>query len=255
MIHAHVDSSSAGGSRTVRQASDRVEAPRASVNVEDWPLRRSEALWDTSERNSNARAHARVTAQAEARGTSQPRGDHRAVERRRAFDAQWSAMGAGQRACDPDATRASEPSRSAYVQPLIRMLGRRKTVYQCGSHLAGGPRPGRCMSSRCGRRARHLSARQKATAKPSRSAELQTSRYSPMLNRGCIISAGAMNQPDPGLPLNCPTCGKPLRYVATKLSPATWYLYICPQDGLFEFPKDGRPSPQNLPDNAVRTLS
>jgi hypothetical protein len=64
-----------------------------------------------------------------------------------------------------------------------------------------------------------------------------------------------MNQPDPGLPLNCPTCGKPLRYVATKLSPATWYLYICPQDGLFEFPKDGRHSPHALLDHAVRTVS
>jgi hypothetical protein len=46
-----------------------------------------------------------------------------------------------------------------------------------------------------------------------------------------------MDQPDPRLLLHCPTCGDPLRYIATKLSPFTWYLYMCPQDGWFEVPK------------------
>jgi hypothetical protein len=48
-----------------------------------------------------------------------------------------------------------------------------------------------------------------------------------------------MEHPDPRLPLRCPTCGNPLRYIATKLSPLTWYLYMCPQDGMFEVPKAG----------------
>jgi hypothetical protein len=48
-----------------------------------------------------------------------------------------------------------------------------------------------------------------------------------------------MNQPDPHLLLNCPTCGEPLQYVCTKLSPTTWYLYVCPQDGTFEIPRGG----------------
>jgi hypothetical protein len=43
-----------------------------------------------------------------------------------------------------------------------------------------------------------------------------------------------MNDPDPELPIDCPRCGKPLRYVSTKMEPARMYLYICPQDGLFE---------------------
>jgi hypothetical protein len=46
-----------------------------------------------------------------------------------------------------------------------------------------------------------------------------------------------MEHPDPRLLLHCPTCGDPLRYIATKLSPVTWYLYMCPQDGWFEVPK------------------
>jgi hypothetical protein len=48
-----------------------------------------------------------------------------------------------------------------------------------------------------------------------------------------------MNQPDPQLALNCPECGEPIHYIATKLSPRTWYLYVCPQDGIFEVQKDG----------------
>jgi hypothetical protein len=48
-----------------------------------------------------------------------------------------------------------------------------------------------------------------------------------------------MNQPDPFLPLNCPTCGKPLRYISTtKTARAKTYLYVCPQDGLFELTGD-----------------
>jgi hypothetical protein len=116
-----------------------------------------------------------------------------------------------------------------------------KTVYHCGSHFARVLRPAVVCPSRSADEHDIESARRRRSQ--AAAPNLQTRRYSPRLNRGCIISARAMNQPDPGLPLNCPTCGKPLRYVATKLSPATWYLYICPQDGLFEFPKDGRPSP------------
>jgi hypothetical protein len=47
-----------------------------------------------------------------------------------------------------------------------------------------------------------------------------------------------MNQPDPQLPLSCPQCGAPLRYICTKLSPNTWYLYVCEKHGMFEVPKD-----------------
>jgi hypothetical protein len=169
------------------------------------------------------------------------------------LEPQWSAMGAGQCACDPDATRASDLSRSGYVEPLIRDLQCRKTVYQCGSHLARVPRPAVVCPSRSADEHDIESARRRRSQ--AAAPNLQTRRYSPRLNRGCIISARAMNQPDPGLPLNCPTCGKPLRYVATKLSPATWYLYICPQDGLFEFPKDGRPSPQAYSTPLWRTVS
>jgi hypothetical protein len=47
-----------------------------------------------------------------------------------------------------------------------------------------------------------------------------------------------MNQPDPRLPLNCPTCGESLQYVATKVEPARTYLYSCPTDGFFELTDD-----------------
>jgi CheY-like chemotaxis protein len=43
-----------------------------------------------------------------------------------------------------------------------------------------------------------------------------------------------MNQPDPRLLLHCPTCRSPLRSLATKLSPETWYLYLCSEHGVFE---------------------
>jgi hypothetical protein len=42
-----------------------------------------------------------------------------------------------------------------------------------------------------------------------------------------------MNRSDPRLPLNCPTCGKPLRHIATKIEPEM-DLYICQDHGLFE---------------------
>jgi hypothetical protein len=43
-----------------------------------------------------------------------------------------------------------------------------------------------------------------------------------------------VNEPDPQLTINCPKCGKPLRYVSAKMEPAKMYLYLCPQDGMFE---------------------
>jgi uncharacterized protein YciI len=42
-----------------------------------------------------------------------------------------------------------------------------------------------------------------------------------------------MNQPDPRLLLNCPTCGKPLQYVATQREADKTYLYVCVNDGYF----------------------
>jgi len=44
-----------------------------------------------------------------------------------------------------------------------------------------------------------------------------------------------VNQPDPGLPLRCPTCREPLRFRETKREPDTTYLYACEHHGYFEF--------------------
>jgi hypothetical protein len=43
-----------------------------------------------------------------------------------------------------------------------------------------------------------------------------------------------MNRAHLLLPLNCPTCGKPLRHIATKIEPEAMVLYICQDHGLFE---------------------
>jgi hypothetical protein len=43
-----------------------------------------------------------------------------------------------------------------------------------------------------------------------------------------------VKQLDPNLPLNCPKCGQPLRYIATKDRTRKTYLYLCERDGFFE---------------------
>jgi hypothetical protein len=72
-----------------------------------------------------------------------------------------------------------------------------------------------------------------------------------------------MNQPDLHLALNCPECGGPMQYIATKRSPHTWYLYACPRDGMFGVQKEGgrpicyapfsRSSPSSLSGTRIRT--
>ena len=42
---------------------------------------------------------------------------------------------------------------------------------------------------------------------------------------------GPTNQPDPRLPLNCQTCGKPLQHIATNGEAERCYLYLCVKHG------------------------
>jgi len=50
---------------------------------------------------------------------------------------------------------------------------------------------------------------------------------------------------DPGLVVNCPTCGDELSFVATRHDSGV-HLYVCKQDGLFML-ADSIPTPMSLP--------
>jgi hypothetical protein len=41
------------------------------------------------------------------------------------------------------------------------------------------------------------------------------------------------NQPDPCFSFDCPTCGKPLQYIAGNGEAEKSYLYVCIHDGYF----------------------
>ena len=55
--------------------------------------------------------------------------------------------------------------------------------------------------------------------------------------------------PDPGLPVNCPTCGQPLTYVR---SDGEWHFYRCPTHQTVVLPPNGRMKVDDPEDSEVR---
>jgi hypothetical protein len=78
-------------------------------------------------------------------------------------------------------------------------------------------------------------ARNMTTVRPSSGFPANTTIDSALSKLGRYAEAGLMA--DPGLALNCPTCGTPLVYLRTDNDT---HVYRCPRHGLMLLPPDGR---------------